>query len=158
MMSFIIPIVVLTALAVPQSREVKYSDPAAGVEFTYPSSYQITEQSRDYSQCSWFVTLRSGDSEIRLNFTGNSFGEVAESENFESNGTHWTFFGKQARVVTRSSYRSVEADLTDDRGRPRSATVAFLERHGKCSAVLVTPSSGARAVLYAIADSFRFTR
>jgi hypothetical protein len=65
-----------------QVQPTRFSDATAGVSLSYPSNWQITEQSQDYSMCSRFVILSSGPAEIGIRFTGNTFQTVAETEDF----------------------------------------------------------------------------
>lgn len=140
-----------------QTQSKRYSDSEAGVSFSFPSTWEIVEHSQDYSMCSWFVTLRSGSEEINIGLTGNGFRAVAESEYFQYNGM-WTLDGKPVHVVTGSSYRALEGEYLDPRGRSVTVTFAMIERVGKCSVRFITSSSAARKVLYSMAESFRFSQ
>ena len=148
----------LFLLDAAQVQSTRFSDPAAGVSFSYPSNWQITEQNLDSSPCSWLVTLSSGSSELRINLTGNTFQVVAESEYFRLNGNQWTLGGKQTRLVAGSNYRALEGERSDPRGNTLSVTLAVIERSDKCSVLFTTSTLAARKTLYSIADSFRFTR
>ncbi len=153
-----LPVVVSFVLAMAQEKTVQVTDPAAGVSFSFPARFSITEQSRDTSYCTWFLVLRSGAEEIRIGLTGNSLVEAAANENFRMSGTQWSSEGKPARMVAATRYTALEGEETERNGRRRSVTVAFFERRGACSAIMTTTSAEARKPLYAIAESFRFTR
>lgn len=153
-----IPLLLIFLLNAAQVQPTRFSDAAAGVSFSYPSSWQITEQSQDYSLCSWFVTLTSGSAELRINFTGNTFQAVAESEYFQTQDGQWTLGGKPARVASGSFYRALEGERSDPRGNTLAVTLAMIERAGKCSVVFTTSSPAARKTIYTIAEGFRFTR
>ena len=158
MLAMAISFSLLFLLDAAQVQSTRFSDPAAGVSFSYPSNWQITEQNLDSSPCSWLVTLSSGSSELRINLTGNTFQVVAESEYFRLNGNQWTLGGKQTRSVARSNYRALEGERSDPRGNTLSVTLAVIERSDKCSVLFTTSTLAARKTLYSIADSFRFTR
>ena len=137
---------------------IELVNPAAGVRFDYPISYRILEQSQNTSGCNWFMTLLDGQDIVRINFTGNTFSEVAASEYFAHKRGKWLMEGKPAKLISRKTFKVLEGIRKNSDGNNIVVTLAFVENRNGCSAVLYAGSMKARTALYQIAKSFRFTR
>lgn len=141
-----------------RGQTIELVNPAAGVRFDYPASYRILEQSQNTTGCSWFMTLLDGQDVVRINFSGSTFNEIAASEYFTHKRGRWMMEGKPAKLISRKTFKALEGVRKDSDGNDIDVTLAVVERRKGCSAVLYAGSMKARAALYQIAKSFRFTR